>query len=92
MATYLALVEIADVGYGVVFPDCPGCTAMVRSPFFITITITMTMTMTITVIASAAKRPRSTVVETRLLRSPRNDGSPTLNGCKGGRSRKALSA
>jgi len=22
MATYLALVEIADVGYGVVFPDC----------------------------------------------------------------------
>jgi len=88
MATYLALVEIADVGYGVVFPDCPGCTAMVRSPFF----MTMTMTMTITVIASAAKRPRSTVVETRLLRSPRNDGSPTLNGCKGGRSRKALSA
>jgi len=72
MATYLALVEIADVGYGVVFPDCPGCTAMVRSPFFITITITMTMTMsmtmTITVIASAAKRPRSTVVET----SPNN--------------------
>ena len=88
MATYLALVEIADVGYGVVFPDCPGCTAMVRSPFFITITMTMTMT----VIASAAKRPRSTVVETRLLRSARNDGSPTLNGCKGGRSRKALPA
>jgi predicted RNase H-like HicB family nuclease len=28
MATYLALVEIADIGYGVVFPDCPGCTAM----------------------------------------------------------------